>query len=201
MSPMKVIQKSIGNKSRIRAVALGLPLDPPPFFLEGEIRLSGSRMNISCAAIGLTVLLILRFLLPDPANPLPSLSILAMSSLGAAAFYFGVRFVAYWATWRRISGTYRQTGGRYLGANGELPKNAFLVVFMAPLAAFTVLCLILVGTRGGLGPGWLVAIAVVAGLAFRDLKAAWQVLLLDPARWLKETSRGLDVLKPVADDS
>jgi len=198
---MKVNHKSIGNKSRIRAVGLGLPLDPPSFFLEGEIRLSGPRMYISCTAIGVTVLLTLRFFLPDPANPLPSLSILVMSSLGAAAYYFSVRFVAYWATWRRISGTYHQTGGRYLGANGELPKNAFLFVFIAPLAAFAVLCLILVGPRGGLGPGWWVAIGVVAGLAFRDLKAAWQVLLLDPARWLKETSRGLDVLKPIADDS
>ncbi len=201
MSGTKIHHKSIGNKSRVRAVTPGLPLDPPPFFLEGEIRLSGSRMNITCAAVGLTVLLALWIFLPDPAKPLPSLTVLVMSSVGAAAYYFSVRFVAYWATWRRISGTYRQTGGRYLGANGELPKNAFLFVFMAPLAAFTVLCLISVGPRGWLGPCWWVAIAVVAGLAVRDLKAAWQVRFLDPTRWLKETSRGLDVLKPVTEES
>jgi hypothetical protein len=193
--------KSTTNKSRARAAALGLPLDPPPFFLEGEIRLSGLRLNILCSAVGLGALLALRFLLPDPVNPLPSLTILIVSSVGAATFYFGVRFVTYWAVWRKISGTYRQSGGRYLGANGELPKNAFLLVFMAPLTAFAVLCLILAGGHGGFAPDWWVAVAVVAGLAFRDLKAAWQVLLLEPSLWLKETSRGLDVLMPVADDS
>ena len=201
MSPLKVNQRSIGNKSRARAVALGLPLDPPPFFLEGEIRLSGSYMNVSCVAMGLIVLLAFRLFLPDPVRPLPSLSLLMMTSVGAAVFYFGIRFVTYWAIWRKISGNYRQKGGRYLGANGELPKNAFLMVFLAPSAAFGVLYLILADPSGVLGPGWWVAISVVAGIAFRDLKAAWHVLFLDQARWLKETSRGLDILKPVVGDS
>jgi hypothetical protein len=199
--PTKVNYKSITNKSRARAAALGLPLDPPPFFFEGEIRLSGSYMNLSCAALGFIVLLAFRLFLPDPVRPLPSLSLLLMTSIGAAVFYFGIRFVTYWAIWRKISGNYRQKGGRYLGANGELPKNAFLAVFMAPLAAFGVLYLILADPGGVLGPGWWVAIAVVAGIAFRDLKAAWKVLFLDQARWLKETPRGLDILKPVVGDS
>jgi hypothetical protein len=198
---MKVTQKSISSKTRTRALALGLPLDPPPFFLEGEIRLSGSGMNISCTVVGLTVLLTLRFILPDPARPLPSLSILLISSIGAAVYYFGVRFMTYWAVWHRISGTYRQAGGRYLGANGELPKNAFLIVFATPLIAFAALCLILASGNGEFAPDWWVAIAVVAGVSFRDLKAGWRVLLLDQALWLKETSRGLDVLKPVIYDS
>ncbi len=201
MSPLKVNQRSIGNKSRARAAALGLPLDPPPFFLEGEIRLSGSYMNVSCAATGLILLLAFRLFLPDPVRPLPSLSLLIMTAVGAAVFYFGIRFVTYWAIWRKISGNYRQKGGRYLGANGELPKNAFLMVFMAPLAAFGVLYLILADASGVLGTGWWVAISVVAGIAFRDLKAAWHVLFLDQARWLKETSRGLDILKPVVGDA
>ncbi len=181
-------------------MALGLPLDPPPFFLEGEIRLSGPYINISCAAFGLTCLLAFRMFLPSPSRPLPSLSLLMMSSVGAGVFYFGIRFATYWAIWRTISGNYRQKGGRYLGANGELPKNAFLLVFITPLAAFAALCLILAGSGGELAPGWWVAIAVVAGIASRDLKAAGHVLFLDSARWLKETTRGLDVLKPVVGD-
>jgi hypothetical protein len=201
MSPLKVNQRSIGNKSRARALALGLPLDAPAFFLEGEIRLSGSYMNVSCAAMGLIVLLAFRLFLPYPVRPLPSLSLLMMTSVGAAVFYFGIRFVTYWAIWRKISGNYRQKGGRYLGANGELPKNAFMMVFLAPSAAFGVLYLTVADAGGVLGPGWWVAIAVVAGIAFRDLKAAWHVLFLDQARWLKETSRGLDILKPVVGDA
>lgn len=201
MSPTTLNRRSIGNKSRTRALALGLPLDPPPFLLEGEIRLSGTYMDISCAAMGVIVLLALRLFLPDPLGPLPSLSLLMMTSAGAAVFYFGIRFVTYWAIWRKISGNYRQKGGRYLGANGELPKNAFLMVFLAPSAAFGVLYLILADPGGVLRPGWWVAIAVVAGIAFRDLKAAWHVLFLDQARWLKETSRGLDILKPVVGDA
>ncbi len=201
MSPTTLNRRSIGNKSRTRALALGLPLDPPPFLLEGEIRLSGTYMDISCAAMGVIVLLALRLFLPDPLGPLPSLSLLMMTSAGAAVFYFGIRFVTYWAIWRKISGNYRQKGGRYLGANGELPKNAFLMVFLAPSAAFGVLYLILADPGGVLRPGWWVAIAVVAGIAFRDLKAAWHVLFLDRARWLKETSRGLDILKPVVGDA
>jgi hypothetical protein len=201
MSPLKVNHRSIGNKSRTRAVPLGLPLDPPPFLLEGEIRLSGTYMDISCAAMGVIVLLALRLFLPDPLGPLPSLSLLMMTSVGAAVFYFSIRFVTYWAIWRKISGNYRQEGGRYLGANGELPKNAFLMVFLAPSTAFVVLYLILADPGGILGPGWWVAIAVVAGIAFRDLTAAWHVLFLDQARWLKESSRGLDILKPVVRDS
>jgi hypothetical protein len=201
LSPMKVNHRSLGNKSRARGVALGLPLDPPPFVLEGEIRLSGSYMNVSCAAMGLIVLLAFRLFLADPVITLPSLSLLMMTSVGAAIFYFGIRFVTYWAIWRKISGNYRQKGGIYLGANGELPKNAFLMVFMAPLATFGLLFLILADPSGVLGPGWWVAIAVVAGIALRDLKAAWHVLFLDQARWLKETSRGLDILKPVVGDS
>ncbi len=196
---IKVNQGSIGNKSKARAVALGLPLDPPPFFLEGEIRLSGPSINISCAATGLICLLAFRIFLPSPARPLPSLSLLIMSSVGAGFFYFGMRFVTYWAIWRRISGNYRQKGGRYLGANGELPKNAFLLVFITPLASFAALYFILAGFGGEMGPGWWVAIAVVIGIAFRDMKAAWHVLFLDPARWLKETTRGLDILNPVVD--
>src|SRR5208283_5085871 len=101
---MKVHQRSLGNKSRARAMALGLPLDPPPFFLEGEIRLSGPYINISCATIGLTCLLAFRMFLPSPARPLPSLTLLMMSSVGAGFFYFGIRFMTYWAIWRRISG-------------------------------------------------------------------------------------------------
>ena len=201
MSPMKVNHGSIANKSRARAAALGLPLDPPPFSLEGEIRLSGSYMNVSCAAMGLIVLLAFRLFLPDPVRPLPSLSLLMMTSVGAAVFYFGIRFVTYWAIWRKVSGNFRQKGARYLGANGELPKNAFLMVFLAPSAAFGVLYLILADPGGVSGPGWWVAISVVAGIAFRDLKAAWHVLFLDQARWLKETSRGLDILKPVVGEA
>lgn len=196
---IKVNQRSIGNKSKARAVALGLPLDPPPFFLEGEIRLSGPYINVSCAATGLICLMAFRIFLPSPARPLPSLSLLIMSSVCAGFFYFGMRFVTYWAIWRRISGNYRQKGGRYLGANGELPKNAFLLVFITPLASFAALYFILAGSGGEMGPGWWVAIAVVIGIAFPDLKAAWHVLFLDPARWLKETTRGLDILNPVVD--
>jgi hypothetical protein len=198
---MKVNHRSIANKSRARAAALGLPLDPPPFFLEGEIRLSGTYLNVSCAAVGLIVLLAFRLSLPDPVGSLPSLSLLMMTSVGAAVFYFGIRFATYWTIWRKISGNYRQKGGRYLGANGEMPKNAFLAVLIVPSAAFGVLYLILADPSGMPGPGWWVAIAVVAGIAFRDLKAAWQVLFLDRARWLKETSRGLDILKPIVGDS
>ena len=193
--------KSISYKSRAQTATLGLPLDPPPFFLEREIQLDGPYLAVSSTAIGLTVLLVLRLFLPAPPRPLPALSLLMMASIGAAVYYFGVRFVAYWGIWRKISGNYRQKGGRYLGATGELPKNAFLLVFTAPLITFTAVWLILAGRSGGLGPCWWVAIPVVAGIAFRDLKAIWHVLFLDSTRWLKETPRGLDILKPAVNES
>ncbi len=171
MSTMKIDFKSLKDNSRARTASYGLPMDPPLFLLGGEIRLNGWRMGISSTGTALAVLLAFRLLLPIPHRPLPSLSVLMLASLGAASFYFAVRLAAYWGVWLRISGRYPQKGGRYLGANGELPKNAFLMVFVAPIALFVSICLVLVIGNGPLGPGWWVAIAVAAGVAFRDLKA------------------------------
>ncbi|MGB6066555.1 MAG: hypothetical protein WBG50_17260 [Desulfomonilaceae bacterium] len=199
MSTIKVDLKSFRNNSGARTAGYGFSSDLPPFSLEGEIRLNGWRLGVSSAGTALAVLLALRLFLPLPVRPLPSLTLFMLTSVGTAVFYFGVRLVTYWVVWHRISGNYPQKGGRYLGANGELPRNAFLPVFVVPIASFLSLCLVLIDGSGPLGPGWWVAIAVVAGLAFRDLKAIRHALFLDPTLWLKETPRGLNVLKLTVD--
>ena len=151
MSPLKVNHRSIGNKPRARAVALGLPLDPPPFSFGRRNPVERSVHQRLVCRHGINRSAGFSIVSPDPVRPLPSLSLLVMTSVGAAVFYFGIRFVTYWAIWRKISGNYRQKGGRYLGANGELPKNAFLMVFLAPSAAFGVLSLDLGGPQRSVG--------------------------------------------------
>lgn len=173
------------------------PLDPPPFFLEGEIRVEGTGFGLSALALGVLMVVSYPVLFGGADQPLPSLSLLVVVALVAASFYFGVRFLAYWGTWLRAIGRHSYNGGIHPAARGELPRNAFLVVLFAPLASFMVVGLVIWRLGLGVRPEFWLAAAMAVSISLRDLKAAWHVMRLDPECWIKETRHGIDVLRPV----
>ena len=71
-------------------------LDPPPFYLEGEIRVGGSKFEFFALGLGLVFVALFPVLLYRPAPPLPSLSILFVVALVSASLYLGIRFLVYW---------------------------------------------------------------------------------------------------------
>jgi hypothetical protein len=173
------------------------PLDPPPFFLEKEIRLPTRLMGVYAVVTGVLVLVVLRFIIPVHANSLPSLTRLFVSAIGTTGFYCGFRFLTYWAVWAYVIRKYPSSGGIHPAARGELPRNCFLLVFFAPGVVFIPLCAILARLELGFSPTLWLAVAVVAGISLRDVHAGWTILSCDTSAWVKETSTGLDILRPV----
>ena len=176
---------------------LSRQLDPPPFFLEGEIRMGGSGFGLSALAVGVLMVVFFPVLFEDASQPLPSLSLLVVVALVAASFYFGVRFLAYWGIWLRAIGNHAYNGGIHPAARGELPRNAFLLVLLAPLASFLAVGLVIWRLGIGIRPEFWLAAAVATSISLRDLKAAWHVMQLDSECWIKEKRHGIDVLRPV----
>jgi len=172
-------------------------LDPPPFFLEEEVRFRTRFMGVYPVAAGALVLAILRWVSPVGTDSLPSLLVLFISAIGATGFYWGWRLLSYWSVWAYVFRRYPTWGGINLAARGELPRNGFLLVLFAPSIAFILLCVMLVRLGLGFGPTLWMAAAVVAGISLRDLHAGWTLLFRDRSTWVKETPTGLDVLKPV----
>lgn len=175
----------------------GLPLDPPPFYLEGEVRVGVQRGGVLGLAVGLVILLVFLALSTHASVAGASLSRLIIVSGAAAVFYLSVRLLLFWAVWFRAVRKHRGIVGVNPAARGELPRNGYLLVSILPLVAFVVACV--VGSRWVADPGpavWL-AMAVIAGIALRDLTAAWHVMFVAPYCWVKETGSSLDILRPV----
>ena len=173
------------------------PIDPPPFYLDGEIRLGMSGNWLLGVLFGVAVILFLAKAFPHPARPFPSLALLMVVSVTTASFYLGVRFIAYWVVWLRATRKYTSIRGVHPTGRGELPRNAFLAVLLAPLLACVPACALLIAFGPGFGPETWLAIALTAALAIPDLRAARQVFARDGSCWIKETRNGLDVLRRV----
>ncbi|MFH1117732.1 MAG: hypothetical protein V1792_27750 [Pseudomonadota bacterium] len=174
-----------------------LPLDPPPFFLEREIRLPWKGLGVYSTCVGLAVLCGFRLFFPGIHTPLPSLISLIVVSAGSAGFYHGVRLLAYWLVWAWVLRRYPLSGGIHPAARGELPCSAFLLVLLSPCLGFVPLCAAMYGSLGGFRPELWLCAAVGAALSVKDLRAVRHLLFIDRSRWLKETVSGMDVLKLV----
>lgn len=172
-------------------------LDPPPFFLDGEIRVGGSKSALSAVALGILILLLYPVLFDEPRQALPPMSLLLVAALVAASFYLGVRFLAYWVIWLRAIGRHSYTNGIHPAARGELPRNAFLVVLLAPLASFLLIGVLIWAIGIRLWPEFWLAVAVAFSISVADLKAALHVARLDSGCWIKENRHGIDVLRPI----
>ncbi len=175
-----------------------LPLDPPPFFLEGEIRMGRARSMIAATLLGLLILLPYGLGHPQAGGKFPSLFALFVAAVAAAGGYFGVRFLVYWTQWARAIRNFPMVGGVHPAARGELPRNSFLWVLLTPVVTVFPLCLWLSLRTTDLSPAFWLAASVAAGIAFPDLVAAGRLFLVPSDRWVNETPKGLDVLKPVA---
>lgn len=157
-------------------------------------------MGIWSTLLGLCVLVVMRFMLPAAGGQLPSLSALTVWALGTAGFYFGVRFAAFGIVRARARREYREKnpGARIL-PYAELPRNLFLVASLAPVVSLIPLCFALLGMGTRVGPQLWILISVGAALSLRDLTGAAHILFVDPSRWIKETSAGLDILDPAGE--
>ena len=174
-----------------------LALEPPQFLLEKEIRQEGFW---GWAAPTMTTLLLLAvFWLLIPVRPMyvPSLWVLLAVSVGAGGLYHGVRFLCYWAIWTCEAGKRKPTATIQPGAQGELPKTGFILIVSIPTVAAVLVFIILSFWGLARAPEYWLAIAVVAGIAFQDIRTLRHLLPLGPGYWIKETSRGLHILKLV----
>ncbi len=188
------------EKPQVIPSKLELPsrqLDPPPFFLESEIRVGGSGFGLTALGVGVLMVVSFPMLAGKPSQPLPSLSLLVVVALVAASFYIGVRFLTYWIIWLRAIGSHSYNDGIHPAARGELPRNAFLIVLLAPLTSFIVIALLIWRLGVDFRPEFWLAVAVAVSISLRDLKAAWHVIHVEPDRWIKETRHAIDVLRPV----
>lgn len=182
------------NRGTVSSNPLSLPLDPPPFFLDDEILLPSRGLALYALLVGLLILIALRLLFLVT-YPLPSLGRLVIFSIGTGGFYHSVRFLGYWVAWVGVTRTYPSSGAIHPAARGELPRNVFLLVIILPCAIFVPV----VAAYSLMGPGftpemWLV-VAVVISLSIRDVSGAWNLLFCDRETWIKESGRGLDVLR------
>lgn len=181
-----------------RPFVKSLPLDPPPFFLEGEIRMGRARSTIAAILVGLLILLPYGLGYPQTGGRFPSLTALFLAAVAAAAAYFGVRFLVYWIQWARAIRKFPMVGGVHPAARGELPKNFFIWVLLTPSLTVFPLCLWFSLTATDLSPAFWLAASIAAGIAFPDLVGAGRLLLVPSDRWVNEIPDGLDVLKPLA---
>ncbi len=171
--------------------------DASPFLLEKQIHQDELWGWFASTATGLVVLAAFWLLLTSQPIRIPSLAVLAVVSAGAAGFYFGVRFLAYWATWLRQARGRQPTGGIQPGAHGELSRNGFLFVVSAPGIASILMFGILLLWGLGRAAEFGLAVSVVAGVSVQDISVFLNLWPLDSRHWIRQTSRGLDVLKLV----
>jgi len=184
-------------KSKQKPRARSVPPDTSPFVLEKHIDQDELWGWIVSTVVGLLVLTAVWLLIPAEPVRIPPLVWLVVVSVGSGGFYFGVRFLAYWATWVRQSRSRPPSGGIQPGAHGELSRNAFIFVISAPgVASVAALGALLLW---GLGPApeFGLAVSVVAGISVQDVNALFHLLPLDSGSWIRQTSGGLDVLRLV----
>jgi len=187
----------VPSKLAIPSGAGTLPLDPPPFFLEKEIRLSASLPGLSPVLAGVLILVAYSLLMPHlQQSVLPFWRLLGVS-VAAGGGYLVCGLFSYWAGWLWITKRHPVVGGIHPAARGELPRNVFLVSLLVPGAAVLTACLLAAKMGMGFGTELWLAVAVVAGNVLGDLRAAWHLASVKPACWVKRTPLGLDVLRPV----
>jgi hypothetical protein len=116
--------------------------------------------------------------------------------MAGTGLYVGIRFITYWAVWTHVVRTYPLVGRTHPAARGELPKRAFLFVLVIPVTASLSLCAALLHITSGLAQVLVLPIAVIAGIALRDMRALGYVLFLECSYWVRDTPAGLEVLRP-----
>lgn len=175
----------------------GLPLDPPPFYLMGVVRIGVPRGGVFGFAVGLAILLLFVVLNTNASEVGGSLGRLTIASAAAAIFYLGARKLIFWVVWLAALRKNQASGAVNPAARGELPRNGYLLVSVLPLVAFVIACV--AGSRwvADPGPGMWLAVAVIAGIALRDLTAAWRMMFVPRYCWIKEKGSSLDILRPV----
>lgn len=174
-----------------------LPLDPPPFYLAKEIRLSSARAWISSLALGVFVLIVYRALLPSGSIHVPPLGRLLWVSAVTVAVFFAIRFAAYRLAWFLTIRMYPPEGGIHPAARGELPRNAFVFSVGTPVLVLVAAYVLAFTWGGGAAPElWLVS-AVGTAICVRDLRLLAHAVCQESSQWIKETPVGLDVLNPV----
>lgn len=173
-----------------------LQIDPPPFYLHAEVRRGRSLWRLPALATGFALPAAYAVLI-GASRPIPSLALLMAVSLVSASFYLGVRFFAYWAAWLRAMTAYQAVGGIHPAARGELPRNYYVFVLLAPVGAFAAAALVPALWGTGFGAEITLAAAVVVGISIRDAQSALSLLAYDSKCWIKETDSGFDVLKPI----
>ena len=178
--------------------SVALPLAPPPFYLDREIRLSGPRTAVATTLLGLGIVAVSLLVYGQLSGPLPSLWFLTLISVLAAAGCLMVRFACYRLVWTWVSRSYPLRGSVHPAARGELPRNAYLLVLVTPTLALVAACTLVAVWNLKLGPEMWPAIAVAVAVCSGDLIAARHVVRLNSAYWIMETPARLDVLRPVA---
>ncbi|MEW6136790.1 MAG: hypothetical protein AB1733_01055 [Thermodesulfobacteriota bacterium] len=182
---------------KAKSIPTSLPLDPPPFFLEDEIVLPSRGLGLYALLVGLLILIALRLLFPVT-GLLPSLSQLMVISVGTVAIYLFVRFFGYWIAWVVVIRSYPASGGIHPAARGELPRNVFLVVLLLPIGIFVPICAIYCWKTSGFPPEMWLVVSLVISLSVRDVIAVSGLVFNDGQTWIKESDRGLDVLRPTS---
>lgn len=185
------------SKLNIPAGTGSLPLDPPPFFLAREIRLSHSFAGLAPVLVGLLILSVYGLVFYNPCQSVQPFWRLVGVSVAAGSLYLIARFFSYWAAWLWVTRLHSVVGGIHPTARGELPRNAFLAVFILPGTVLLVACLLGTLIAQGFGPELWLAVAVVAGNVLGDLRGAWHLAFVQSTCWVKQTQAGLDVLRPV----
>jgi hypothetical protein len=173
------------------------PLDPPPFTLEKHVSLPVTRSALWAVVLGSLLLVGSRFLFVGTSRSIPPLIWLIVASVTSAGLYLGIRFITYWVVWSRVVRTYPLVGRTHPAARGELPKRSFLFVLVIPFAACMAIGAVVFHVSSASRPVLVLAVAVVAGMALRDLRALGHVLFLECSCWIRDTPAGLEVLKPV----
>jgi hypothetical protein len=175
-----------------------LPLAPPPFYLEREIRLSGIRTAFSGILLGFAIMALYLVVHGPLSHPLPSMWFLTLVSVLAVSACLAIRFSCYRLVWTWVSRTYPLYGSVHPAARGELPRNAYLLVLMAPTIILAATCTILILWKIRFGPEMWLVIAVAFAACWGDLLAARHVVRVDSDHWIMGTDTGLDVLRLVA---
>lgn len=194
-----IIQEDWLKEEPIKTIGVrqARPLGPPPFYLETEIRHGSTWGSLLSLAVGLGVLLsYLALLWPSDVAYL-SLGRFMLFAFSAGCWYLTVRFVSYWGSWGFAAQKYQVIGTVHPASRGELPRNWFILVRVAPSIALTLLLVLMYLVGIVCGPEVWLAIAVVSGTVLRDLKAVWRLMRVNAESWILQTKSGLDVLRPI----
>ncbi len=193
-----MIQGNLMRHSRPVVRGSSLPLDPPPFFLNGEIKLPATRCVVDFLTGAVPILLFMALIFRGSNRSPVSLAMLFVPAVGVLAGYLVMRTASYWTVWLWTSGQYPANGGIHPTARGELPRNAYIVVLVAPAALWVPMCGLISYLASGLGPETWLVFGTGAGIALTDARIAHEVWSLDRDSWVMETKSGLDVLTPDA---